>query len=561
GGFVKAGNWSAGECVEGTVHSMAGAVPESVVVEESGAQKVMIRAQGRHYASASGVTKGLYGWIVWITAYAGKPYVDVQFVLTNTLLDGAGTGTIKVYAWPIKEWKMDLNLTGSGTWQGAFCEDALTNLDINGKRLLQKVSGYVINGSASGTASQGGAILTNGSTGVRISNRDFANRSPKAITLKPALLSMEWLPDTGSVTALDPYSNYNNRFRMEFFSTLPSDSLTVFTRKANAPIRLLAPRSWYRDTDSWHRGFGLPPHSTFNRVAPSTWTRLEKPPTSWSKWGEIAGFNGVGDHWNLTSGFWNYLHTGKPSDFEFAEKYALYFNDVVSVQTPISRNKDLSYWLNCEKYLQTFGSANTEDMYHQSVSSYPGWTWRRGDRPDDGHMPNLMVLEHYYLTGDPASREAVMSQAVRAATSVYFRVYASPYGPAGDPKYKGRVWNLDTLLYYGYGPRYVGRPIIVAGQGYDISGDSLLLRPMQLYSYALRNWIRRSPIGYLGAFDAQDQGGMINTWNANNPDVPPPLGCWMTDFQNGIATEGLYNYWQQTDDPEIHDALIFSGKS
>lgn len=564
GGSVTAGEWAAGECITGTVHTTTQSAPDSVVIEENGPMKVVIRVEGRHNAATNGVSKGLYGYQVYITAYAGKSFVDVQFALTNTYLDGQAPAAVTAFAWPIKSWLLDINLASTtGTWDWVLPDSNGSSgiLDAGGTRLFQNKAGFQVNGAPAGIAARGAGGLSNGTIGVRFSIRDFAVRAPKAFHLRPGRLTFEFLPDTGGVYSLDPSSRLNNRMRLEFFSEAVSvDPVRAFMKKADAPLRMLAPQGWYRNTKSWYRGFGVSPHASCTRTAPASWTRMAKSsPVEWENYGFFGGFNGVGDHVNLTSCFWAYLQTGNPADFEQAESWTFHFNDIVPLQTASTRWSDFEYMLSPESHLPGYSCTDPEFGYSTALSTFPGWTRHRGDLPDAGHMPNLQVLEYYLLTGDPATREAVESQAIRAGGQIYNRVYANPYGPwVSNPANRSRVVVLDSLYFMSYGPRYVGRPVIVAGQGYEISGQPLLKRPMELYSYSIRNWIRRSPIGYLGV---TADGGVADVWTANHPNVPVPTSMWMTDFQIGIATEAIYYYWQLTGDPQVHDAVIHSGKS
>ncbi|MFH0920694.1 MAG: hypothetical protein V1913_10050, partial [Fibrobacterota bacterium] len=118
GGIITAGNSATQGCVDGQDHSASQNAPESVQILEQGPMKVVLQVDGRHYATSGGVTKGLYGYQVFITAYAGRPYVDVQYALTNTYLEGAkpeaAVDPYKVYSWPFKKYLVNLNLNLGG---------------------------------------------------------------------------------------------------------------------------------------------------------------------------------------------------------------------------------------------------------------------------------------------------------------------------------------------------------------------------------------------------------------------------------------------------------------
>ncbi|MBL8027053.1 MAG: hypothetical protein JNL74_11615 [Fibrobacteres bacterium] len=568
---LTAGDWQAGACTTGTVHTMSAQAPERVVIEESGPMKTVIRVEGRHYASSGGVAKGLYGWQVFITAYAGKAYVDIQVGLTNTLIEGnkpeLGSTPWTSYVWPISSAVLNLNVNlGSTKTYGLLAAAELSgSASSTPVRLLQKKGAYTVTGAAGGTAALGGASLSDGTLGLQVVMRDFAPNTPKAISITDSKIQFELFPDTGAGSRywLDPNSRKNHRFRFNFTSgAYQSGALTTLWKQNDAPLRMLAPQAWYRDTRAWERGFGIP--AGWPRKANSAWTRLDKPSTSdWVGFAAIGEFNGTGDHWNLTSCFWAYLLTGNPSDFEYAEARVHHFNDLVSVQTGATRWTDLATWADGENNIATISALhNPEDHYNLVIKSFTGFTWNRGNIPDAGHMTNKQNLEYYLLTGDHATKDAIESEGIRARCQLFWRTYG-PYSGWPYSVHKGSKVNLDSFMVMSYGPRYICRPGLVAMAAYDITGDDRYLYTGKIAAYSMRNYTRANPIGYVAAAgDATylDTAGAGNMWRANGGTGSSPTYHSGSDFQIGIALQELYHYWEQTGDEEIRDGLILGTK-
>jgi len=67
----------------GKWHSSSGATPKSVTVEKTGSMRVVVKVDGTH-AAEGGVKDGCYDYTARIHAYAGKPYVKIQYTLKNT---------------------------------------------------------------------------------------------------------------------------------------------------------------------------------------------------------------------------------------------------------------------------------------------------------------------------------------------------------------------------------------------------------------------------------------------------------------------------------------------
>jgi hypothetical protein len=575
GGFITAGDWTAEGCVSGTEHSTNQQAPERVVIDEQGPMKVVLRVEGRHYAPANGVAKGLYGYRILYTAYAGKPYVDVQYAVTNNYVEFRGAATLEVpgytvYVWPFRKYEIRLNLTlgASQSYTLLGASEVTGSLTASPAVLHQGKTSFSVTGGAAGPAALGGATVSDGNLGLMWTMRDFAPNNPKEVRLSNNSLVIGLFPDSTLNYHIDNSALKNHRMRFSFVKgAIASGALTDLYKKTDAPLRLLATdRAWYRNTNAWYRGYGIPPDAGFNRLSPSSWTRLSKGTgQTWKYFGYIGGFNSGGDHENLTSMFWGYTLTGNPADFESSEEKAFYFNDFIHVHFGSKRFEDYAFYTSPEDHLQAFSLAphpNIESQLYQWVA-YPGYVPNFAEEmPGDGHMSQLQEIEYYQLTGDPATLESLKDHGVMAALVIWYRTYGL-YSGWLYADHNGALADLDKFRVIPYGARYVARPMIVAMHAYEVTGDDRYFRPMQLYGYSLRNYARKHPLGYISEpmNSASYIGGASSTWTANHPGVSPPATFCESDFQLGIANEALYGYWRATGDESMRDALIISGKA
>lgn len=590
GGVITAGDWAAGGCTSGAEHFSSTHAPTRMVIEENGPMKVMIRIEGRHYASSGGVSRGLYGWQCFITAYAGKSYVDVQWALTNNLQEGNRPpekntdSTFTVFSWPFADYRLslDLALNPSATQSCALLgeTEAVGTAGDVAARLLQKAGGYAMTGGPSGVSAKGGVSLSDGTLGVRIAMRDFAPNNPKGLSVSRDRIDIELFPDTAGTSPywLEPFTRKNHRMRFEFFAGTPaSGALLSLHEETEAPLRMLAAdRAWYRDTHAWERGFGIPAGAEFQRIIPSSWTRLNKMTDlnlvynsltrDWTTYGHNYNFNCGGSHDNLVSCFYKYALTGNPRDFELWEAKTFYFNDRVQCQFSPNAWQELDWWLNPLAHTAEYrGCHQMWGTGAEPVSeTFPDYFIRPDivftQFPDAGHQTQLNIIEYYQLTGDPATRDAMEGLAVYSASWIFAWTYLFPVS------YDGRTItdsvDVDSVFSLGSGPRYIARPSMVLNQAYEVTGDDRYFYPAKLGTYTLRNVIRRHPAGYLASPGERTYCDTNDTpWHTDHPGVAQPKYFSGSDFQIGIAMEALYSWLAKTGDEEIRDALIEAGAS
>ncbi|MBL8029177.1 MAG: hypothetical protein JNL74_22335 [Fibrobacteres bacterium] len=601
GGFITAGDWTAGECIPGTVHKSTERAVDRVVIEENGPMKMVVRVEGRHFATTNTVSRGLYGYQVFITAYAGKPYVDVQWALTNMHLEGikprpkGATTTSEhwtMFSWPFTKYtlSLDLNLNTSATQPASLLPKDEFNFNADGTPAVldQRFRSYTCIGGATGEGAKGAVSISDGTKGVRVAMRYFGTNSPKSMSVTKGKIDLGLFPDNGDTLPywLETRTRKNHRMRFEFFGGSPvSGALNALWEKTEAPLRMLASDpAWYRNTNAWERGFGLVPGTKNNitlfknRIQPSAWQRYDRYKADFST-GDYAwqydkltwifggiptvnNFNSGGDHPNLTSMFYQYLLTGDPIVFDRSEMATFFFNDRVQEQFPHDIWQKFDFWLNPLAHISEWGSnthaidGHGQTNYIQTVA-FPGYALRHDDNiPDAGHMTQLQELEYYQLTGDHATLDAMKGLAAEAAAHSFGWHYIW-----NRAKIKDSI-NVDSIYQLVWGPRYPSRPSMVLMHAYDVTGDEKYLYPAKLLIYGVANYVKRHPVGYMAiegntTYCRENQ----NPWTTDHPGDSLPKYFSVSDFQIGIGNEALYSYWLRTGDEKIRDALIFSGKS
>lgn len=571
GGFITAGDWAGGGCVSGTVHRSSLNAPDTVYIQEQGPVKVLIRVEGRHFAPSNGVSQGLYGYQVFITAYAGKAYVDVQWAVTNLYLEGAGTSSFTRYVWPFKSYDLKFAFHLSGAQNYALYTDQETTGALSGSvDLLQQQAGFAVAGGATGTRAKGMAAVTNGTMGVMFGMRDFAFSSPKGLRLVADTLVFKAFPDTGAgAYCLDAASRKNHRMRFEFFKGAYQPGMLLdFYKRMDAPLRMLAPVQWYASTRSFYpRGFGPVPAADWGRKAPSAWV-CSRPDSgdgwsgmgnNWLSWGcWDSRFSSPGDHWNMNSAtMYPYLSTGDPIIFEVGERRVWWFNDFSKIHYGAKRESELS-----DRSMAFITTPRAYAGIQTTQNAFPGYAPNTSDNltPPSSHMPQRQELDYYLVTGDPMTYEALLDMGHLAGEYNLDFTYGNPWGwPYRGWDYcKPRV-NLDTMTF-GAAARHMARPATVALETYEVTGDSLpFLYIATLGAYSLRNYLRWTPSACGGLSIPAPSDAAGQWWEAHHPGEPCPIGTGASDFQQAIVNECLYGYWQSTHDDKIYDALMLSG--
>jgi len=530
GGTVAAGDWADGGCKPGHPHNSGVTPPSSVEILENGPVRAVIRVEGRHHATVGGVAKGLYGYSCILTAWAGRPEVEVQYAITNTRVEEVGQNRYQMHAWPI--------------------ESARLRFDLKADGLLAEIPDELA------------VAASTGRLGMALTMRDIRHNAPKELAADDNAIMLGLLPKGDTPYWISAKCRKNHRLLVAFFAGQATASRArTLWKRAEAPLRMLADDpAWYWTTQAWDGGLG--PHPKHKRLAPAQRTRWDKSKaryTGWTRYGYLGEFNGAGSHWNFKSVFWPYVCNGSRHHFEYAESRALYFNDFVPVHTPRDRWQVLKFTVTPEEHRATSNYARSHTRV--SVKSFPGYKVHGPNTPDTGHMANFQLTEYYRLTGDWATLDSIESEGFRAAQNVYKRTYGS-YGAWKTRKGKA---DLDQVAIITYGARYVGWPIFVATQAYQATGNERYLYPARLYARGLGNIGRNSPVGFISpTYYQKNDGGYgrsyIANWKKKYPGRPVPASQSTAPFQIGIGMRGLFKFWEETHDPHVRDALILSGK-
>jgi hypothetical protein len=539
GGVLRPADWPDGGCKAGEAH-YSSTKPATVTVLEKGPVKVTLRIEGRHFAPSGGVPKGMYGCQVYLTAWAGRPEIEVQYGITNTYLEEAGMNKYQMWSWPIQSAEMRLDLKPGGGGRSLILGTDAKRLDHRGGDVKAK----------------GAVGVSNGKLGLALAMRDFGPNFPKALRAGNDHLAIEFFPKGEGRYWISAKCRKNHRMMLEFFKGHPEAArLEALVARAETPLRMLpADPAWFWKTHGWDAGLG--PHPRHKRGAPGpAWNRARDRYKGWEKYGYVGEFNGGGMHWNFKTCFWKYAIAGSRSQFEHAESRAFYFNDMVPVHTPRNRWKVLEFTVTPEKHRTKSNYARSHTRI--GVKTFPGYKVHRGNTPDSGHMSQFQLYEYYRLTGDWATLDSIESEGFRAAVEANKRIYGS-YGSWKNQQGPADVRRMRAIAY---GARYIGWPIFVMMEAYGFTGNEKFRYPAKLYAYGLFNQGRTSPHGYMSpVFSTRNDGGygrsFIGRWKKNNPGKPVPASMCTAPFQVGIGMRGLHKYWQETGDPNIRDALI-----
>ncbi|OGS35640.1 MAG: hypothetical protein A2293_01445 [Elusimicrobia bacterium RIFOXYB2_FULL_49_7] len=176
----------------------------SVAIEESGPMRVVIRVEAA--AKYHNTTNHLHGYAVRIYAYAGKPYIKIDYQLQNSSKIPSD-GTRPYYAWPLyfESMNIDFNLnlsstttrfgkgdntvysrsTGTGLFIGQEIHDQFGIKDLNsGSELF------------SGSKPDGFIDVSNGTVGIMAAVRNFWQMWPNGLCMDGSnKLSVQLFPE------------------------------------------------------------------------------------------------------------------------------------------------------------------------------------------------------------------------------------------------------------------------------------------------------------------------------------------------------------------------------
>jgi hypothetical protein len=581
-GVISTGDWPDRGLKERSEHV---ARHNKAVVEESGPARVVVRLQGRHLP---GDKDGrMYDFTCRLYFEAGSPVVRLIYTVSNGMLDPKLIdGKRRAYVWPIEDASLvaDLALDDAKTTTLAEGEtvtspDLTAYQDSSGGDKWQKLGGgnyerwlsrhtqgktvrgvtfrgyKVTSGDqelGSGNAHLGVIDVSNGKVGVATALRHFRVEYPSAIGGSGRQLRIGLFPGEFS----EPFHlNMGARKSWDVRLALHGETVPDLNRLHSVHDALLLFRpdpAWMvrcAATGAWPSGLALFDARRRPKLRWDT-SKLDGIHVGWDWYGWISSWNAGGGHWNQSTCFAPWVLWGDGANFDEAESKALWAGDVCALHyddPPMA-----TFWL----MLRSWNLRENRLVVHTAPSYYNRDTW---GLPDSGHMGMFMWPEYYLLTGDARAREAWEHLGIRARAFCWQYNHddkSDGTGPLPRAIHWCKKRDPDQDPKFRLATRYVGWPLYDLAQYYRLTGRPELLKEAQTVARAFRNTARMSPIGFMvtkinakGDKSVYGRQGPFDEWR------PKCASQCYANFQQGIMTTGLVEYYLMSRDIEALDAM------
>ena len=598
GGVITSGEWPDKGLKDHTMFYSSARPPKRVAIEESGPVRVTLVADGTHHARDKANAIGLYDYRVRIHAYAGKPFVRVQYAIRNVKVAPAQQ------VWPMREFvvRTKINFPGghaaaflmdndpyripphhwpgqaqTSNWPGKanvwgrLCSDSkvvcyqdssggdqwkkLTRNGHNSRffgRGATEVPGVTFRGYGifkDGKKEMGGhhgtglCDVRNNTWGLIVAMKDFWQQYPKALEADRGRVSLKVFPsEAKKIFGLDAGTQKTTDLLYFFHGKkLFTRHIDWVWQRFHRPLRILCPTKWYEQIDCWDLGLA--------RTAKVTQTHFDKTQldgnrVGWERYGWISPWNPGGQHWNESSPFAEYVLRGDIRDFEASEICSWWASDLVPIQYECPDDQIRRYWL----FLLGWNRRESK----VALEAFPGWTNPRRwiGVPDSGHAGMLLFLEHYRLTGDEFMRDAVERLALRGRGYNWRNNHDS--GALRVGWCRKRDVNDPTFLAYN---RYTAWPLFNFLQGYSVNGRPEYLAEARTTAMAFRNAMRWSPAGWMCTF-INDAGSTATYGKTYRPEVraKSASSCY-ANFQLSLAVIAVSKYYRESLDEEARDTV------
>ena len=473
---------------------------DKVRILEQGPVMVKVMAQGRHISKEAGAFKpGLYGYEITMTFWVGKPYCNIEAIITNN--------PAKMIGEPhFEDWSILTRLGKGGSWSFArshkekltgdagkassvlLYQDSIgakhwkqaTGLRIQGKAedkpQLQTFRGYKVwrlegdkrEELEQGDFADGIAIFRYGQgTGCTISPRYFWQQFPSAIQYgSDGVVRLSPFPrEYKMVHWIEDASAKAQEFQLCF---LPDDKKATVNR-------LVTPKRYQK------RVFALPstehcgaagalsdlgPYMMHEKIAGAVkngaWHKVNgadqsalHPKANGYGW-QVFGARWQ-DRWGhspnnyeplaTSGGLWSYLVSRNPRALEHGLRVDRHFRDVRSYHIEGQDNIKLwktfkpGYWNNCSvEHFSRMAPGVVDSRIHPDIKAHP---YQRGrwPLPNMSHMNLDEVYDLYLLTGDDRS--------LRCMRTIADHGYAwATLKGAPTRTYRDEGWCLRSLARY-----------------------------------------------------------------------------------------------------------------
>jgi hypothetical protein len=376
---------------------------------------------------------------------------------------------------------------------------------------------------------------TSKNRGLILAFRDFRQLYPKALYGEKGRIAAKIFPEEAK-RSFHLNRSTGRTHDLLFFFHGPSLYMRHYDWLLLAyenPLLPRAPSEWYARTQAWDMGVARTasiPRAEFDRH------KLDGIRVGAELYGWITPWNPGGQHWNESSQFAPWATRGDWAAFQVAEISARWGRDLVPTQTEAEPDQYNRFAL----YLMGW---NRMDECKITDLTYPGYKDTLGwiGVPDSGHAGQLMLLEHYRLTGDRFSRDAVERLSLRG------RAYAWKGLKTQDPD-KNPALMSDN--------RYNAWPLLNHLQGVSLSGNKEELAEARKVVLTYRNAVRYSPVGYM-CLTINDKGSReVYGKDYAEDKRGPGAGAVYANFQFGLVVIALAKYYEESGDEEARDAII-----
>jgi hypothetical protein len=561
------------EASSGRWHRSSNALPKSVSLEIRGPLRVVVRVDGAHVATGGGSNGECHDYTCRIHAYAGKPFVKIQYTVKNLRFE------FPLRAWAITDGSLTstLNVSGKRMFSFGHREDSATGELVAGvTAALSQVdpgSYHISVGGKElcfGETAPGWADLSDDRWGLTAGVLDFALQYPKAIEIKDDRLAVRLLSPRVRKTSFIEIGCTKTHDLVYHFHAGPVDAkeVTDLVTAVREPAHLLPPTGWVSKSKAWPMDLCVPdqPRSyQQGNARPYDVARFG----GWDRFGgywERGGLNAGGYHSNMDTVMGRYVQTGdysvfrrwaprgramveytpwspegfhfKPGTVAHTKKanggFPLIPVNTLTGQTAFTPEEYelYRYFVACDRHWPHY---KTEDH----VQFCEGYVERRFGRPDSGHFGIFPVTETYLLTGDPVLREGLQ----RMLEVMKFQIsHRQGHCPAAS-----------------YGARYQGWYQLGLAQIYACTGDETILPYLDMTGPPTLERLRQRPRGWYGNSGGEKLfmvsgliGGLYNNWlltgNEDARDSIIALCDWAVHFGEYIPKDqggtGFPYFWE-----------------
>jgi PcRGLX-like protein central beta sandwich domain len=310
------------------------------------------------------------------------------------------------------------------------------------------------------------------------------------------------------------------------------------------PMMPRAAAAWYARSKAYDMGLARVaciPLSEFDK------NKLDGVRVGSEAYGWISPWNPGGKHWNQGAQFVPWVARGDWRAFQEAEVSTWWARDLVQIQNQCSSEKIPRF------YLYLLGWNRLDECKIKDLT-YPGYknTTKWIGKPDSGHTGMLMFLEHYRLSGDRFSRDAVERIGLRGRAYNWKYSYKTAWtkkflkDPDKEPFARGML-NSD---------RYSAWPLFNFVQGISLSGDRQQMAEAAKCVKTYRNAMRYSPIGFL-CLTINDKGSPeVYGRQYKLEQRGPGASAVYANFQFGLVVIALGKYYEETGDQEALDTIL-----